>query len=156
MPIPDEAIHRIDIFLSTLWFIFISFMTFHHLCYGNESTYAEKKSIPRIASSGKDTFWHCMYVYICQKYIFPFLQYLLINNPFAIQSVRCLTFIGFFHSAGSCVSTYFFLLLLEMVCKIVSSIFWWDVSSKKHVELASYRNPSNIAVFQRTGQVSNA
>ena len=46
---------------------------------------------------------HCgcaLHVYICQKYIFPFLQYLLINNLFAIQSVRCLTFIGFFHSAG--------------------------------------------------------
>ena len=41
-----------------------------------------------------------LHVYICQKYIFPFLQYLLINNLFAIQSVRCLTFIGFFHSAG--------------------------------------------------------
>ena len=52
MPFPDEAILGINFFQHSL-IHFISLMAFGHSWYRNESTCAEKKLIPQIASSRK-------------------------------------------------------------------------------------------------------
>ena len=57
MPFPDEAILGINFFSALVNSFPNHSWPFRPLVmYGNELTCAEKKSIPRIASSGKDTF----------------------------------------------------------------------------------------------------